>query len=105
MGNQRSRKHCSSAVNHYYSNGGIMKRHLLIATLIAAFATAAFAQDTPTGGNDDDKAYCKYLAETAKAQALQYVSPAVSNGVTQPNTGTAPQTFVGLTGSLANLRK
>lgn len=72
--------------------------------MVVAIASVAVAQDL-TYGNDDDRAYCKYITEQSRAQALQYYIPSFTSGVTQPNTGTSPQTFAGLSGSIANLRK
>lgn len=82
-----------------------VKKTLIIAALSLAAASVAWGQDRPAYGNDDDKAYCQYVTELAKGQALQFEIPQATAGVTQPNTGTAAQTFGGLTGSLSGIRK
>jgi peptidoglycan/xylan/chitin deacetylase (PgdA/CDA1 family) len=82
-----------------------VKKPFIFAVLSLAAASVAWGQDRPAYGNDDDKAYCQYVTELAKGQALQFEIPNATLGVTQPNTGTAAQTFAGIGGSLAGIRK
>ena len=53
----------------------------------------------------DSDSYCTYVTETAQADGQRLLTPAVVGGMTQPNTGTAPQMFAGLTGSLSDFHK
>jgi peptidoglycan/xylan/chitin deacetylase (PgdA/CDA1 family) len=71
---------------------------IALLTLLLFLAGAALAQD---GGDS----YCKYVQETAQADGLRLRTPTATGGVTQPNTGTAPQLYAGLTGSLSDYRK
>src|ERR1700674_4857220 len=71
---------------------------IALLTLMLFLAGAALAQD---GGDS----YCKYVQETAQADGLRLRTPAATGGMTQPNTGTAPQLYAGLTGSLSDYRK
>jgi hypothetical protein len=59
--------------------------------------SAALAQDSDS--------YCTYVTETAQADGLRLRAPAVAGGMTQPNIGTAPQMYAGLTGSLSDYHK
>ena len=49
--------------------------------------------------------YCTFVTETAQADGQRLLTPAVAGGVTQPNIGTAPQMYAGLTGSLSDYHK
>jgi peptidoglycan/xylan/chitin deacetylase (PgdA/CDA1 family) len=66
--------------------------------LLSLFSAPVHAQTS----TDD---YCKYVEQTASADGTRLKSPSLAAGVTQPNTGTAPQTFGGLTGSLSDLHR
>jgi len=70
---------------------------IAISTILLFVGSAALAQDSDN--------YCRYVQETAKANDLRLRMPSTTAGVTQPNTGTQPQIYSGLTGSLADYRK
>lgn len=53
----------------------------------------------------DQEDYCKYTSATADAAAIDLKAPSFVAGVTQPNTGTPPQTYAGITSSIGNWRK
>src|SRR5579863_5157012 len=76
----------------------------MLVVLLAA-VTAAFAQDRVRPQEEEERAYCRYLTEQAKASSTLLRMPNAESGVTQPNTGTTPQTYAGISGSLSNLRK
>lgn len=75
-----------------------MKRILLILAMIG-FSGNVFAQDK------DKQSYCNFVLEQAKGQSGLLRVPQATAGVTQPNTGTAPQLYSGIMGSLSDLRK
>jgi peptidoglycan/xylan/chitin deacetylase (PgdA/CDA1 family) len=77
----------------------MMKTRIAIAimTLLLFLASVALAQDS--------EEYCKYVQEQSKADGLRLMTPSGTVGFTSPNTGTAPQTYAGLTGSLSDYRK
>src|SRR5260370_33219909 len=58
-----------------------------------------------SGLAQESDSYCSYVNETAQADSLRLRTPAVAGGMTQPNVGTAPQMYAGLTGSLSDYRK
>jgi peptidoglycan/xylan/chitin deacetylase (PgdA/CDA1 family) len=70
---------------------------IAISTLLLFLASAAIAQDS--------EEYCKYVQEQSKADGLRLMTPSGTTGFTSPNTGTAPQTYAGLMGSLSDYRK
>lgn len=70
---------------------------LALGTLLLFLASSGLAQDS--------ESYCKYVNETAQADGLRLRTPSAAGGMTQPNTGTAPQMYAGLTGSLSDYRK
>jgi peptidoglycan/xylan/chitin deacetylase (PgdA/CDA1 family) len=70
---------------------------IALATLLLFLASAALAQDS--------EEYCKYVQEQSKAEGLRLMTPSATSGFTSPNTGTAPQMYVGLTGSVSDYRK
>jgi peptidoglycan/xylan/chitin deacetylase (PgdA/CDA1 family) len=76
-----------------------MKTRLIVAivTLFLFLASAALAQDS--------EQYCKYVQEQSKADGLRLMTPSATSGFTSPNTGTAPQTYAGLMGSVSDYRK
>lgn len=74
-----------------------MKTTLLTISLL--FALPVLAQ------TNEKQAYCGYIQETANAQALYYKAPTGVAGVTQPNTGTTPQMYVGVQESILGWRK
>jgi peptidoglycan/xylan/chitin deacetylase (PgdA/CDA1 family) len=67
----------------------------LSAFLVCALAAAA----------QDSESYCRYVQEQAQADNLKLRTPSAVAGITQPNTGTAPQLYSGVSGSLADYRK
>jgi hypothetical protein len=70
---------------------------LALGALLLFLASPGLAQDS--------ESYCRYVNETAQANGLRLRTPSASVGMTQPNTGTAPQMYAGLTGSLSDYRK
>ncbi len=73
----------------------------LLAVLLLSIATLAAAQNIEA----DQKAYCAYLTEQAKAQSDFLHSPNALAGFTQPETGLPMQLVVGAQLSLSNLKK
>jgi len=73
----------------------------LLAVLLLSVSTLAKAQDMSA----DQKAYCVFLDEQAKAQSDFLRSPDALAGFTQPETGLPMQLVVGAQFSLSNLRK
>jgi hypothetical protein len=73
----------------------------LLAALLLSLATLAAAQNLEA----DQKAYCAYLTEQAKAQSDFLRSPNAVAGFTQPETGLPTQLVVGSQLSLSNLKK
>ena len=73
----------------------------LPAVLLLSIATVAAAQEM----NADQKAYCVYLDEQAKAQSDFLRSPDALAGFTQPDTGLPIQLVAGAQLSLSNLKK
>lgn len=55
--------------------------------------------------DEDQQAYCKYVAQEAEAQRDLLLTPNAVGGITQPNTGLPLQLVWGLSGSLSNMRK
>lgn len=80
-----------------------MKRLILIALVILT-AAVSFAQDSP-GSGEDKRQYCAFVLEQAKADSLRLKTPSAVAGVTQPSSGTKPQAYGGVGGSLSDLRK
>jgi len=72
-----------------------------LAVLLLTISTLAAAQNTGA----DQKAYCVYLAEQAKAQSNFLYSPNALGVFTQPETGLPIQLVVGAQLSLSNLKK
>jgi hypothetical protein len=73
----------------------------LVAVLLLSISTLATAQNLEA----DQKAYCAYLTEQAKAQSDFLRSPNALGGFTQPETGLPIQLLVGAQLSLSNLKK
>ncbi len=73
----------------------------LIAVLLLSISTFVAAQNLES----DQKAYCVYLTEQAKAQSDFLRSPNALGGFTQPETGLPIQLLVGAQLSLSNLKK
>jgi hypothetical protein len=69
--------------------------------LLPSISTLAAAQNTDA----DQKAYCVFLDEQAKAQSDFLRSPSALGGFTQPDTGLPIQLVAGAQLSLANLKK
>jgi hypothetical protein len=69
--------------------------------VLLSIATPAAAQNLEA----DQKAYCVYLTEQAKAQSDFLRSPNAVGGFTQPETGLPTQLVVGSQLSLSNLKK
>jgi len=78
-----------------------MKRLALIALLLPFVAVTAKAQDIAA----DQKTYCAYLVEQAKAEADQLRTPVAIGGLSQPSSGTPAQVYGGAQGSVAGIRK
>lgn len=81
---------------------------LLSFLILAVTAVSTVAQDHTDHvriQDEEERAYCRFLVEQGKATSILLRTPQAESGVTQPSTGTAPQVYVGATGSLANLRK
>lgn len=66
-----------------------------------ALASVAWGQSPKT----EDQAYCQFMTEQGKAQAVILRTPSAMSGITQPTTGTIPQLFVGARGSVQDIRK
>src|SRR5579863_1467442 len=82
-----------------------MKFYTAVVALLL-ISGVALAQEVRVDASDaEEQAYCRYVVEQAKASSTLLRTPSVESGVTQPSTGTQPQTFAGLTGSLSDLRK
>jgi hypothetical protein len=77
----------------------------LLAVLLHSIATLAAAQNVAQTFEADQKAYCAYLTEQAKAQRDFLHSPNALAGFTQPETGLPMQLVVGAQLSLSNLKK
>lgn len=75
-------------------------RHLIQAKL----ALSIFFTAVPTLAQEQEK-YCQYINEQAIATRIQLGVPSATAGITAPATGTTPQSYVGVTGSLSDLRK
>ncbi len=73
----------------------------LLAVLLLSFSTIARAQSLDA----DQKAYCVYLDEQAKAQSNLLRTPDALGGFTQPDTGLPMQLVAGAQLSLSNLKK
>ncbi|MGD0858419.1 MAG: hypothetical protein ABR912_03775 [Terracidiphilus sp.] len=73
----------------------------ILALLLLFISAHAEAQNSEA----DQKAYCVYLAEQAKAQSNFLRSPDALAGFTQPETGLPMQLVVGTQISLSNLKK
>jgi len=73
----------------------------LLAVLLLFISTLAAAQSIDA----DQKAYCLYLDEQAKAQSDFLRLPYATGGFTQPDTGLPMQLVVGAQLSLSNLKK
>jgi hypothetical protein len=73
----------------------------LLAVLLVSISTLAAAQNMEA----DQKTYCAYLTEQAKAQSDFLRSPNALGGFTQPETGLPIQLVVGAQLSLSNLKK
>ena len=73
----------------------------LLAALLLSFSTSGVAQNLEA----DQKAYCAYLTEQARAQSDFLRSPSALGVFTQPETGLPMQLVVGGQLSLSNLRK
>jgi len=73
----------------------------LLVVLMLSISTLAVAQNI----NADQRAYCVYLDEQAKAQSEFLRSPDALAGFTQPETGLPMQLVVGAQLSLSNLKK
>ncbi len=73
----------------------------LLAVLLLSISTLGMAQNL----EGDQKAYCAYLTEQAKAQSDFLRSPNALGGFTQPETGLPIQLLVGAQLSLSNLKK
>ena len=73
----------------------------LLAFLLLSISTLAGAQSLDA----DQKAYCEYVDEQAKAQSDLLRTPGALGGFTQPNTGLPMQLVAGAQLSLSNLKK
>lgn len=87
---------------------------MMMAVILLALTGLATAQtssngvraaSSPTSLEIDQQAFCNYVTEQAEAQRDLLRTPNVVAGVTQPNTGLPAQAVLGLSSSLANLRK
>lgn len=75
------------------------------APVVAIFALTIFLVPAARAGDDDQRAYCKYVVQQAAAQRDLLRTPDAIGGFTQPNTGLPMQVVWGVTGSLSNVRK
>jgi len=73
----------------------------MVAFLLVSISTLAAAQNTDA----DQKAYCVYLDDQAKAQSEFLRTPDALGAFTQPDTGLPVQLVVGAQLSLSNLKK
>jgi len=73
----------------------------LLAVLLLSISTTALAQNLDA----DQKAYCTYLDEQAKAQSDLLRTPGALGAFTQPDTGLPLQLVAGAQLSLSNLKK
>jgi hypothetical protein len=76
-----------------------MNRFLILVCAVL-LSTDAIAQDARDGAT-----YCAYVTEQAKAQADFLRAPTYVAGAAQPDTGTPPQLYTGMSESLTNLKK
>jgi hypothetical protein len=77
----------------------------LLAVPLFFIATLAAAQNAAQNLEADQKAYCTYLTEQAKAQSDFLRSPNALGGFTQPETGLPMQLVFGAQLRLSNLKK
>jgi hypothetical protein len=71
----------------------------------AGFAMAMLLIPAAFAGDEDQRAYCKYVTQEAAAQRDLLLTPNAIAGFTQPNTGLPTQVVWGASGSLSNMRK
>src|ERR1700687_1575808 len=76
--------------------GRIMFPALLWGALMLLVSSRAFSQ------SDEQNAYCAYVTQQAMAQRNLLRAPEAVAGIAQPNTGTAPQLYWGISTSFAN---
>jgi peptidoglycan/xylan/chitin deacetylase (PgdA/CDA1 family) len=79
-----------------------MNKALVIGISLLGLALPAAAQQDIKA---DEEAYCKFVTEQGKGEAVLLRTPSATGGLTQPNTGTVPQAYGGVKGSLSDLRK
>jgi hypothetical protein len=72
---------------------------LLLGAAMLLVSNRAFSQ------SDEQSAYCTYVTQEAMAQRNLLRAPDAVAGIAQPNTGTAPQLYWGVSGSFANYSK
>lgn len=77
------------------------KASIVIFLLLLPIAPFGNAQTVPA----DHVAHCDYVLEQGTAQRDLLRTPAITTGFTQPETGLAEQYVVGITESLANVKK
>jgi len=82
-----------------------MFRRILYPPILALLLLFISAHAAAQNSEADQKAYCVYLAEQAKAQSDFLRSPDALAGFTQPETGLPMQLVVGTQISLSNLKK
>jgi hypothetical protein len=82
-----------------------MFRRILYPSLFAALLLSISTVSTAQSTDADEKAYCVYLDEQAKAQSDFLRTPDALGGFTQPDTGLPMQVVVGAQLSLSNLKK
>jgi len=82
-----------------------LKPQQFLCKFSAGFALAVLLIPAARAGDEDQQAYCKYVAQQAAAQRDLLRTPDAVAGFTQPNTGLPTQVVWGLTGSLSNVRK
>ena len=71
----------------------------------AGLAMAMLLIPAAFAGDEDQRAYCKYVTQEAAAQRDLLLTPNAVAGLAQPNTGLPTQLVWGASGSLSNMRK
>lgn len=82
-----------------------MKTLVILSSLLFVASTSGSAQSVSVPSDPGIAAHCEYVLEQAGAQRDQLRTPKAEVGVTQPETGLAPQLIVGATQSLSDLKK
>jgi len=82
-----------------------LKSRTIRGKFCAGLAMAMLLIPAAFAGDEDQRAYCKYVTQEAAAQRDLLLTPNAVAGLAQPNTGLPTQLVWGASGSLSNMKK